>query len=250
MPRMLELFCGTGSFGAVFRQRGYTVVSLDTDVRWKPDICIDVLEWDYKAAYPVGYFNVITASPPCTEYSIALTTRPRNIDASNVVVQRTLDIIAYFQPTRWMMENPRTGLLKSQSVIQDIAFIDVDYCQFSDWGYRKATRIWGDASILDIPCRICDGNNCENLVPCDKMNALGTNDKMRQKRRKHRIQLGGDFRRTGVRNQVSRNKKYRVPAALIRYVMGFDVLSHSEIQCVKIPMVVDGENAMLHSIEV
>ena len=131
---MLELFCGTGSFGAVFRAAGYVVVSLDSDAKWKLDICVDVLQWDYKNPFSVGYFDVITTSPPCTEYSVALTTRPRNLDVGNEVVQRTLDIIAYFLLKRWILENPRTGLLKKQSFMQGIAFVDVDYCQFSDWG--------------------------------------------------------------------------------------------------------------------
>lgn len=128
-PRMLDLFCGTSSVGNVFRDRGYSVVSVDNDIRWKPDICEDILLWDYKTAFPPGHFDVIAASPPCTEYSIALTTRPRNLDVSNLIVKRTLEIIAYFMPKRWIMENPRTGLLKKQPVVEGIAYIDVDYCQ-------------------------------------------------------------------------------------------------------------------------
>jgi hypothetical protein len=209
--RMLDLFCGTGSFGDVFRAAGYVVVSLDADLRWKPDICVDVMHWDYKNMFSVGYFDVITASPPCTEYSVALTTRPRNLDAGNVIVQRTLDIISHFLPTRWIIENPRTGLLKNQSFMKGIAYVDVDYCQFSDWGYRKATRIWGDPFLNGLSSRICDGYHCPNLTP------VGVYP-FRQRR--HRLQLGGDFRRSGVRNQGGRHKKYRVPSALIRYVMG------------------------------
>ena len=127
--RMLDLFCGTGSSGNVFLSWGYTVVSLDMDPRWKPNICVDIMQWDYWAAYPPGYFTVIAAGPPCTEYSIALTTRARDIETSNRIVQCTLDIIAYLAPDRWMMENPRTGLLKKQGVVDGIAFLDVDYCQ-------------------------------------------------------------------------------------------------------------------------
>lgn len=128
-PRMLDLFCGTGSVGNVFRRQGYDVVSVDNDIRWKPDICVDVMVWDYRAAFPPRHFDVIAASPPCTEYSIALTTRPRDLDTSNLIVKRTLEIIAYFLPSKWIMENPRTGLLKRQAVVDGIAFVDVDYCQ-------------------------------------------------------------------------------------------------------------------------
>ena len=88
--RMLDLFCGTGSVGDVFRDAGFEVISVDMDARWKPTICVDVMDWDYRSAFPPGYFTAIAASPPCTEYSIALTTRPRDIATSNRIVQRTL----------------------------------------------------------------------------------------------------------------------------------------------------------------
>jgi hypothetical protein len=60
---------------------------------------------------------------------------------------------------------------------------------------------------------MCDGRTCLNLVCVPSTST--------SKRLRHRIQLGGDFRRTGVRNQVGRTKKYRVPADLIRYIMGW-----------------------------
>lgn len=105
-PRLLELFVGTGSVGAVFREAGWDVISLDLLPRWKPDICVDVLEWDYRAAYPSGYFHTIWASPPCTFYSTARTTGgPRNLELANRIVQRTLEIIEYFAPERWYMES-------------------------------------------------------------------------------------------------------------------------------------------------
>ena len=81
----------------------------------------------------------------------------------------------------------------------------------SDWGYRKATRVWGDPSIHRLPVRVClcDGQTCPNLFPNPTL----------RKRMKHRIQLGGDLRRSGVRNQIGRTKKFRVPSALIQYIM-------------------------------
>lgn len=98
--------------------------------------------------------------------------------------------------------------------------------QFSDWGYRKATRIWGDPSILRLPLRscLCDGHTCPNLVP----NITLPN------RLKHRIQLGGDLRRSGVRNQIGRTKKFRVPADLIQYLMEWDPITdnHSQSQTI------------------
>ena len=64
--RVLELFSGTGSVGKVARALGYEVISLDlTDAT----ICCDILKWNDKAAFSVGYFNIIWASPPCNTLS-------------------------------------------------------------------------------------------------------------------------------------------------------------------------------------
>ena len=74
------------------------------------DIKCDIMDWDYHV-YEPGSFDVMWASPPCTEYSRAKTCGVRNIEMANAIVQRTIDIIEYFNPSFYIMENPQTGLL-------------------------------------------------------------------------------------------------------------------------------------------
>ena len=69
--RILELFAGTGSVGKVAKELGHEVISLDRDM--EADIKTDILDWNYKT-YEPKTFDLIWASPPCTEYSIAKTT--------------------------------------------------------------------------------------------------------------------------------------------------------------------------------
>jgi hypothetical protein len=68
--------------------------------------------------------------------------------------------------------------------------------QFSDWGYKKPTRIWG--TVEGLQNRLCPGFWCEFAIP-------GT------KRHFHR--LGGN------NYGVTRNEKYRVPENLVKFLV-------------------------------
>ena len=80
MPRLLEIFSGTGSDGKVFRARGWEVVSVDCDAKMQPTIVADSGIFDYKMAG--GHFDAVWCSPPCTHYSIARdhAKKPRDLD--------------------------------------------------------------------------------------------------------------------------------------------------------------------------
>jgi site-specific DNA-cytosine methylase len=137
--RLLELFSGTGSVGDVFRQHGWSVVSLDRDM--PADIRMDIMEWDFRE-FETHAFDFVWCSPPCTEYSIAKTVGARRIDEANAIVRRALEIVRYFDPPYWALENPQSGLLKRQDFM--IApYHDLDYCCYG-MPYRKRTRLWGE----------------------------------------------------------------------------------------------------------
>ena len=81
------------------------------------------------------------ASPPCAECSRAKTTGVQKIEYANSVVLKTLEIINYFKPKWWVIENPQTGLLKEQPFMSGLGYHDVDYCMCG-MNYRKRTRLW------------------------------------------------------------------------------------------------------------
>ena len=157
--KLLELFSGTKSVGKVAEQLGYEVLSLDLK---DADINCNILDWDY-TTYSVGHFDVIWASPPCTEYSVAKTVGIRKIDVANQIVLKTLEIIEYLNPTHFILENPQTGLLKSQDFMHGIPFKDIDYCKYG-MPYRKRTRLWNNVfnwiprELCKKDCNSMDGN--------------------------------------------------------------------------------------------
>ena len=116
MPRLLELFCGTKSVGRAFEAAGWEVVSLDIVSKFEPTILCDIRSWDY-TTFP-GHFDMVWASPVCTEYSRALTTRPRRLLEGDALVLSALEIIAHFDPLMWIVENPATGLLKTRPFME------------------------------------------------------------------------------------------------------------------------------------
>jgi len=158
---MLDLFSGTGSVAAVYRRHGFAVTTLGSDPKWAADLQVDVLEWDFKTIQP-GHFHTVFAAPPCTEYSQAMTCRPRDLAKADKFVRRALEVIEYLKPVKWFIENPATGLLKTRGLLDHIDYIVVDYCRFSPWGYRKPTQIWGTVQGLNSVA--CDSQTCPNMT--------------------------------------------------------------------------------------
>ena len=187
--RILELFSGTGSVGRAFASRGWEVVSLDLDPKTDATIHANVLEWDH-TVFPPGHFDAVWASPCCTHYSCARrgAKTPRNLDLADSLVRRSLEIIGYFQPQAWFIENPQTGLLKDRPFMSGVPFADVDYCAYCDWGYRKRTRLWNNVGFQG---RHCLGKGC-----CPNMVGSRHRESAQQGRRQTSAGLQGETHRT------------------------------------------------------
>ena len=205
----LELFAGTGSFGKIAFEKGYNNLSLDMD--GKSDITISIMDWDYKK-YPPNSFDIIWSSPPCTEYShlqYGYLNRMRkgkiftrevwedNMKEADKILERTLLIIDYFKPKYWFIENPATSRMKERHLIKDLPFYIVDYCKYSDWGYRKRTRIW--TNLENFKPLLCK-KDCGSIVDGKHKNNLGNSERAKI---------------TNSKN-YSQQDRYRIPPKLIR----------------------------------
>jgi site-specific DNA-cytosine methylase len=167
MKRILELFCGTKSVGKVFEDAGYEVISLDYNPKFEATHMEDITSWDYRQ-YPKGHFDVIWASPDCTTWSIASSGKYRtkaniwgipdvNLGMAvfgNNMVLRVIEIIQYFKPKAWFIENPR-GLLQHFPPLK--RFVDeedgcmnlVYYANYNNWGVPKPTNLWSNLLLWE-----------------------------------------------------------------------------------------------------
>ena len=197
MPRLLELFRGTGSIGAAFERIGWQVTSVDMVRKFKPTHVCNILDFEYQQ-YAPDHFDFVWASPPCTEFSIAKTQGKRDIEGATKVVERTLEIIRFFQ-CPFAMENPQSGYLKQQPCVQGIPFKDVSYCKYG-MPYRKLTRVWTDLGEWD-PRPTCLVEKCAHKAE------FGYHSKSAQKR-------GSKIQGQYQDDTFTREELYRIPAEL------------------------------------
>ena len=178
----LELFSGTHSFGKVSCKLGYNVISLDrdlgagcpfTDYVAQTHIQEDIMTWDY-TIYPPNHFKLITASPVCMWWSICRfswigrklkahgdTIITKEILQNDIdlygkpMVDKVFEIIDYFNPQYFIIENPKTGKMK-EYINELIPYYDVDYCMYG-LTYRKTTRFWTNIEGLEF-------NKCNHKI--------------------------------------------------------------------------------------
>jgi hypothetical protein len=146
--RVLDLFCGLGGFSQAFAESDrWAVTTVDIEGRFDPDIEADVFELrpsDFEEA-----FDVVLASPPCTQFSpatwshgmrVETSGRPVTDDAGEAValVHHTVGLIHGLSPEYWYIENPRGAL---RWVIGDPAGV-IDQCAYGHYT-KKTTDLWG-----------------------------------------------------------------------------------------------------------
>jgi len=146
---MIELFSGSGIMAETFRKAGFKVCTFDSELKFNPDVCIDVVHLEEIDA------NVMWASPPCQRFSVAVIGRnwkagePQNKEtlAAVELVRHTIKLIAESKPDFWFIENPRGMLRKVIDPLFEACDVTgyvrrtVTYCQYG-LAYMKPTDIW------------------------------------------------------------------------------------------------------------
>ena len=101
----LDLFCGLKGASAAWLDRGWSVLTVDIESRFEPDVVADLMDWHYDGP-PV---DLLWASPPCTEFSKL--DKPWFPDADKppdmALVLATLRLVGEIEPRFWIIENVR-----------------------------------------------------------------------------------------------------------------------------------------------
>lgn len=155
--KALELFCGTKCVGKELEKLGYEVISLDFEEKFEPTICEDITKWDYEAYDPLE-FDIIWASPECKTFSIASGGKHRlktdimgftqAAEEGNKMIDSMLEIMKYFKPKKWFVENPR-GLLKYYPAMKVLGEPTLVFYGNHGWAHPKPTHIWSNVKLWD-----------------------------------------------------------------------------------------------------
>ena len=164
--RLLEIFCGTKSMGKVFEKNGWEVISIDIEKKWKPTICIDVLEWDYKS-FDKNYFDHIHFSPPCiymsqvqqswygrykgrgdNKYLFTEEIHKERLKESDKLLHKINEIIDYFDNITFTIENPyhtKFNNITKRNIL-NYDYVICDYCMY-DSLIKKPTVFYNNFNL-------------------------------------------------------------------------------------------------------
>jgi len=197
---IIDFFCGSKSISKVAEAQGHSVFTIDIDKKCNPALWIDILKFDV-SMLPEEFKEPDLAwfSPPCIQYSHAKRTGKRDLEAANKLVQKCFEIIEELQPKKWIIENPQTGLLKSQEIMQGIDFTDVSYCKYG-LPYRKQTRLWNN--IRGLTLKTCK-RDCQFMSE-DKKRHLGS---------------VGNYRKKYAPKTLLPRERYALPKALCEEIL-------------------------------
>jgi hypothetical protein len=167
--KVLELFAGSRSFSKVAEQMGIETFTSDYKDFDKIDYVCDILQFDV-SKIPFNP-DIIWASPPCTYFSVASighhwnkdhTPKTEQAKLGVKIVQKTLDIINYFKPDYFFIENPR-GKLRKLEVVKNIPKTTVCYCQYGE-DRMKPTDIWSNF-IFEEHTLLSEDNSLQGWKP-------------------------------------------------------------------------------------
>lgn len=211
--KVIDLFSGTASATAAFEESSdWEVFRVEKDPElveeYGAELQADVLE---VSPGDLPDPDVVWASPPCTDFSIACAHKkwtedklPRESSVAHSVklVYRTLWLVNELSPDYWFLENPR-GMLRNVMPFGPEG--TVTYCQYGfDW--MKPTDLYGEhpESMTYRSCRNMDNCHLHNPSSRDGEYSGEFRDKTESVSAFHQSTSGGSELRARVPFDLSK----------------------------------------------
>lgn len=127
---IISLFDRTGNWSRPWYEAGYTVYQIDI----QNEIQTDIMTWQYRHI-PKDKVYCILAAVPCTDFAYSgeewfpLKDRDGRTKKSCALVKKTMEIINYFNPDVWCIENPKGRIRVLNPEIGQVR------CIFHPWQY-------------------------------------------------------------------------------------------------------------------
>lgn len=140
-PIVISLFDYSGCWSAPYRKSGYRVLQVDKKLGF------DINKWDYRQISK-GLVGGILAAPPCTDFTVSgaqywkKKDKAGSTNDSVKLVKKILEVVKYFNPRWWVIENP-VGRLND--LVPELEAYGPWYWQPYQFGDRwtKKTGLWG-----------------------------------------------------------------------------------------------------------
>ncbi|MHA1661889.1 MAG: DNA cytosine methyltransferase [Candidatus Thorarchaeota archaeon] len=139
MATVLSLFDYTGNWAKPYKEQGHTIIQVDIKLG------TDIFSFNYKG---IDKPQVILMAPPCTHFSVsgAQYWKAKDVDGRTQealsLVEKGMEIINYFQPSVWALENPVGRLNKLAPGLAEFGPWYFQPWEFGD-AWTKKTGLWG-----------------------------------------------------------------------------------------------------------
>ena len=152
-PVIISLFDYSGTWSEHYRRAGFRVLQIELKFGF------DILTWNYKAIRR-DLVKGVLAAPPCTDFAVSGAQywpekdKDGRTEQSLQLIKHTLEIVDYFQPVFWAIENP-VGRLND--LLPQLSKYGPWYFHPFWYGdaWSKKTGLWGVFN-RPAPCNIVE----------------------------------------------------------------------------------------------